>query len=292
MPGDEVAIELPTGQRPAGTVEWVADGEAGIRFRQPIDMLALLNRKLVSQPGERRTMPRVELRCRVGIKWSGCLAAATLRNISARGLQVEGDGLPPRDTFVALFIDGLVVPAGEVVWRKGELAGIELMEELSWSSIMPWIRETGRKVRSLASQAHEAVEHALAAGVFEVDLELVAFDHRDRAVAELAVEHAHGRATRSSRPLLPRLTALARASMTRLRAGSRSCRRSRRAASRGRGCWRGWPGAAPRWAKGSACSLHCARHRLSPPVIVVSLSTWSSGSSATKRLGMQLVHWP
>lgn len=143
-PGAEVAVELATGQR-AGTIDWVAGGEAGIRFRQPIDMLALLNRKLIAQPGERRTMPRVELRCRVGLKWGGDLAAATLRNISARGLQVEGEGLPPRDTFISLFIDGLIVPAGEVVWRKGDLAGIELMDELSWSSIMPWIRETGRK---------------------------------------------------------------------------------------------------------------------------------------------------
>ena len=143
--GAEVAVELATGQRPVGTVDWIAGGEAGIRFRQPIDMLALLNRKLVDQPGERRTMPRVELRCRVGVKWGGNLAAATLRTISARGLQVEADGLPPRDTFVSLFIDGLIVPSGEVVWSKGRLAGIELMQELSWSSIMPWIRETSRK---------------------------------------------------------------------------------------------------------------------------------------------------
>ncbi len=143
--GDDVAIELATGQRPAGSIDWVAGGEAGIRFKQPIDMLALLNRKLVSQPGERRTMPRVELRCPVGIKWGASVAAATLRNISAKGLQVEGDGLPPKETFVSLFIDGLVVPAGEVVWRKGDLAGVELMEELSWSSIMGWIREVGRK---------------------------------------------------------------------------------------------------------------------------------------------------
>ena len=144
-PGAEVAVELATGQRPAGTIEWVAGGEAGIRFNQPIDMLALLNRTLISQPGERRTMPRVELRCHVGMKWGASLAAATLRNISARGLQVEGDDLPPRDTFVSLFIDGLVVPAGEVVWRKGNLAGIELMEELRWSSLMPWVREVRRR---------------------------------------------------------------------------------------------------------------------------------------------------
>ena len=144
-PGAEVSVELATGQRPAGTIDWVAGGEAGIRFKQPIDMLALLNRTLISQPGERRTMPRVELRCHVGMKWGASLAAATLRNISARGLQVEGDDLPPRDTFVSLFIDGLVVPAGEVVWRKGALAGIELMEELRWSSLMPWVREVGRR---------------------------------------------------------------------------------------------------------------------------------------------------
>ena len=65
-PGEEVSVELATGQRPAGTIDWVAGGEAGIRFKQPIDMVALLNRKLISQPGERRTMPRVELRCAWG----------------------------------------------------------------------------------------------------------------------------------------------------------------------------------------------------------------------------------
>lgn len=144
-PGAEVAIELATGQRPAGTIDWVAGGEAGVRFKQPIDMVALLNRTLISQPGERRTMPRVELRCHVGMKWGASLAAATLRNISARGLQVEGPDLPLRETFVSLFIEGLNVPAGEIVWRKGDLAGIELMEELRWSSIMPWVRDMGRR---------------------------------------------------------------------------------------------------------------------------------------------------
>ena len=143
--GASVSIELENGQRPAGTIDWIAAGEAGIRFAQPIDMMALLNRKLISQPGERRTMPRVEIMCGVGLRWGGSVAAATLRNISAGGLQVEGDGLPPRDTLVSLFIDGLIVPAGEVVWRKGDCAGIELMEPLSWSSILPWVRETGRK---------------------------------------------------------------------------------------------------------------------------------------------------
>lgn len=144
-PGDDVAIELATGQRPAGTIDWVGGGEAGMRFKQPIDMLALINRKLISQPTERRTMPRVELRCGLHLKWGACLAGAVMRNISAMGLQVEGDTLPPRGTFISVFTDGLNIPPGEVVWRKGDLAGIALFEELSWSSIIPWIREMGRR---------------------------------------------------------------------------------------------------------------------------------------------------
>jgi len=145
VPGDQVAIELANGQRPAGTIDWVCGGEAGIIFRQPVDVLALINRNLISQPAERRAMPRVELRCRLHLKWCANLVPAMLRNISAGGLQVEGEELPPTDTFISVFIEGLNLPAGEVVWKKGNLAGIELFEELSWTSIIPWIRETGRR---------------------------------------------------------------------------------------------------------------------------------------------------
>jgi hypothetical protein len=144
-PGDQVAIELANGQRPAGTVDWVRAGETGVRFSQPVDMLALINRTLVSQPVERRTMPRVELRCGVYLKCGGSLAPATMRNISARGLQIEGEDLPAKGTYVSVFVEGLNVPPGEVVWKKFDLAGIELFEELSWSSIMPWIRGIVRK---------------------------------------------------------------------------------------------------------------------------------------------------
>jgi hypothetical protein len=144
-PGEDVAIELVTGQRPAGTVEWIKGGETGIRFGQPVDMLALINRKLVSQSAERRTMPRVEIRCSLFLKFGAKLSTATMRNISARGLQIEGEELPPQGTYVSVLVEGLNVPPGEVTWRKGDLAGIELLEELSWSSIMPWIRNVVRK---------------------------------------------------------------------------------------------------------------------------------------------------
>lgn len=146
--GERVAIEIATGQRPAGKIAWTGRGELGVRFDDSIDVIALLNRKLVSQTRERRTMPRLEVRCTAHIKSGEHFRVATLRNISARGLQLEGDDLPAVGAYVAVFVEGLSIPGGEVVWKRGELAGIELLEELSWTSIIPWVRSVVRKVAS------------------------------------------------------------------------------------------------------------------------------------------------
>jgi hypothetical protein len=146
--GDRASVELPTGQRAAGKVAWTGRNQLGVRFDDTIDVIALLNRKLVSQSRERRTMPRIEARCVVHIKSGGQFCVATLRNISARGLQVEGDNLPAMGAYVSPFVEGLNVPAGEVVWKRGNLAGIEIIEELSWTSIIPWVRTLVKQATS------------------------------------------------------------------------------------------------------------------------------------------------
>ena len=139
--GDSVAIELANGQRAPGKIAWTGRHELGIRFDDCVDIVALLNRQLVSQIPERRTMPRLEVRAAVHIRFGG-----TLRNISSRGVQIEGDELPPIGTFVSLFLSSINIPSGEVVWRRDKLAGIELLEELSWTSIIPWVRGIVRSV--------------------------------------------------------------------------------------------------------------------------------------------------
>jgi hypothetical protein len=139
--GERVAVELATGQRPTGKVAWTGRGELGVRFDDQVDMAALLNRKLVSLTPERRTMPRVEVRAPAYLKWSQNVSVVALRNISARGLQLEGEELPAIGTYVSVFVEGLNIPAGEMVWRRDKLAGIKVFEELSWTSIIPWIRQ-------------------------------------------------------------------------------------------------------------------------------------------------------
>jgi hypothetical protein len=146
--GERVAVELATGQRPTGKIAWTGRGELGVRFDDQVDMAALLNRKLVSLTPERRTMPRVEVRAPAYLKWSQNVSVVALRNISARGLQLEGEELPAIGTYVSVFVEGLNIPAGEVVWRRDKLAGIKVFEELSWTSIVPWIRQMIRKAEN------------------------------------------------------------------------------------------------------------------------------------------------
>ena len=143
--GERVAVELATGQRPTGTIAWTSRGELGVRFDDQVDMAALLNRKLVSLTPERRTMPRVEVRAPAYLKWGQNVSVVALRNISARGLQLEGEELPAIGTYVSVFVEGLNIPAGEMVWRRDKLAGIKVFDELSWTSIIPWIRQMIRK---------------------------------------------------------------------------------------------------------------------------------------------------
>ena len=91
-----------------------------MRFDDSIDVIALLNRKLVSQTPERRTMPRLEVRCLAHIKCGENFWPAMLRNISSGGLQLEGDEVPAVGTFVSVFVEGLNIPCGEVLWSAGQ----------------------------------------------------------------------------------------------------------------------------------------------------------------------------
>ena len=142
--GTSLALELDSGQRRAATIEWARGGEIGISFDEPLDIVALINRNLVAQPAERRRMPRIELRCPVHVKWCERLEPAAMRNISCTGMQIEGANLPNAGTLVSLFVEGINLPAAELVWRQGQLAGFEFFEEVNWSSVIAWVRETSR----------------------------------------------------------------------------------------------------------------------------------------------------
>jgi hypothetical protein len=145
--GAGLAMELGSGQRVDAIVAWRGEQDVGVRFTRPVDVMALITRQLVSQPVERRTMPRVEVRVSAWLRDHERFVPIAIRNISAGGLQVEGAELPPTGEAIHVFAEGLGIPAGEVIWKRGELAGVRFDRELSWQALLPWIKDLHRPKR-------------------------------------------------------------------------------------------------------------------------------------------------
>lgn len=145
--GAALFMELGNGQRVEAVVAWRGEQDVGVRFTRPIDVMALITRQLVAQPADRRQMPRVEVRASAWLRKNERFLPATIRNISAGGVQIEGDELPAVHEQVQVFVEGLGVPPGEVIWRRDRLAGIRFERELGWQAILPWVKElhSGRK---------------------------------------------------------------------------------------------------------------------------------------------------
>lgn len=145
--GAGLAMELGNGQRVDAVVAWRGEQDVGVRFTRPIDVMALITRQLVSQPVERRAMPRVEVRASAWLRDRERFMPVMIRNISTGGLQAEGTELPPVGEPIHVFAEGLGIPAGRVIWKRGELAGVGFDRELSWQALLPWIKDLHRPKR-------------------------------------------------------------------------------------------------------------------------------------------------
>ena len=138
--GGRLELELGTGEHLDGTIAWRRGSELGLRFDEPIDVLPILARNLVSQPGERRRMPRVEVFCAGRLDLETGPVLVTIRDIAQGGAKIEGPiSLQPEDR-VVLTPEGLRPVNGIVRWSSGKLAGLAFEPELEWQELMPWFR--------------------------------------------------------------------------------------------------------------------------------------------------------
>lgn len=143
-PGATMQLELANGLSVAGTVAWCSDGEAGLHFAEPIDVIGTIARNLVALPAERRDMPRVEIVQTIHVRAGSKVELARTRNISQGGAGIETRlDLTPGEP-VQLIFDSLRPLDGTVRWVRGSQAGIEFAEELGWQTLMPWLRHAQR----------------------------------------------------------------------------------------------------------------------------------------------------
>jgi hypothetical protein len=139
-PGERLELELMSGDQIDGTIEWRRGSEVGLRFDTPIDIFSLLARNLVSQPGERRRMPRVELFCPALLESPTRTELVTTRDVAQGGVKVDSPSPLIEGERVMLTLEDLRPIEGEVRWVEGCVAGVSFLRELSWQELMPWLK--------------------------------------------------------------------------------------------------------------------------------------------------------
>ena len=147
IPGDRLELELMTGAQLGGTIAWQRDGEVALRFDQPIDIFAVIAQDIVSQPGERRRMPRVELVVQALLETQAGTELVTTRDISQGGLKLDVPFKLKVEERVLVTLDGFAPQPGGVRWSTDNVAGIAFLPELRWQELMIWLKERRRQKR-------------------------------------------------------------------------------------------------------------------------------------------------
>ena len=137
---ERLSLELENGQRLDGTIAWRSGGEAGLTFDRPVDVFAIIARNMVNMPGERRRLPRIQVRCGVHLETPSGQELAESVDVSQGGIKLMSRlRLNPGDP-VQVTPEGLFPIAGVVRWAKDGIAGIAFTPERTWQELMPWLK--------------------------------------------------------------------------------------------------------------------------------------------------------
>jgi hypothetical protein len=160
--GEPLNLELLTGDRLSGQVAWVEGSDVGLRFDQSADMFALISRNLVHQPGDGRSMPRIEVNCPGWLEAGSRREIVMVHNLSDGGARIETRVPLVVHEQVVLTLDGFRAAPGLVRWVQGQVAGIAFAPELPWQELMPWLRRRHRPLPAARNEKSAAAAKAAA----------------------------------------------------------------------------------------------------------------------------------
>ena len=154
--GQHLSFELMNGRSISGVVSWVRGSEVILRFAEDLDVLGVVAAELVSQPGERRRMPRIELGVAVRLRIGPRVVNAALVDMSQGGVKIALRERIEPDTALDLALPAFRALPARVRWCDGGHAGLLFDRELGWQEMMPWLRgqSSPAAFRKLEARVH------------------------------------------------------------------------------------------------------------------------------------------
>lgn len=172
--GQALGFELMNGRAINGVVSWTSGPEVILGFAADLDIVGVIASELVSQPGERRRMPRIELVTPVDLRVGPRLIHAATCDVSQGGVKIA---VRERLDVGARLDVGLVdLPhlQSEVRWSEDGFAGLIFDSELAWQDMMPWLRGVMRHLSGTAPASHPRPEVPAPETQLGVDLNIPA----------------------------------------------------------------------------------------------------------------------
>lgn len=126
--GDEVRIALGDSQRLEGTIVWARDANVEVRWREPVDVGALLDLHDHAGEGSPDAPTRLEISCRGWLELGKETFMVEVCDLSQSGARVAADVAPAPGQRAVLLIEGLPPLGGEVRWRYDGKLGIAFDE--------------------------------------------------------------------------------------------------------------------------------------------------------------------
>ena len=134
--GQQVGIELKNGLPVTGTVSWMKDGQVGIAFDSPVDVVELLS----NEDGPRPRMPRIETDTMIQVRQGATTYRLRACDISQGGLKLELTAELAVGAEVVTSLPGLPPQPGMVRWAANGFAGLSFNRPLALPELVGWLR--------------------------------------------------------------------------------------------------------------------------------------------------------
>jgi hypothetical protein len=139
--GQQLAVELRSGQLIPGSVSWIDGSNVGISFDRPIDVEEMLAAQAVLDNGWRPRLPRVEVDRLATLRIGARVYPVSTVDISQGGVKLETDQPFEVGEDVVLSLDRFRPLQGVVRWTHGGLCGVSFNQIVPFHELMRWLRD-------------------------------------------------------------------------------------------------------------------------------------------------------
>ena len=137
--GEAIGVELREGQLILGQAAWHKDGRIGMKFDQPIDVLALLA-GIQMEEGTQNIprAPRLNVQGDALLRYGADDHPVRFQDISQGGMKIEVPEGVGRLARVVMTIGGLGAYVASLGWKRGNLGGVIFTQPIPFDALAKW----------------------------------------------------------------------------------------------------------------------------------------------------------